>query len=83
MARHAAFARMMASRFGRDRWNEHVKLAAGMFNAIGVAAIIGAFVAPLINETPRGLGVITFLAVIGMILHLVAQYVLRYIARKE
>lgn len=81
--RYRAFVRMMVMRFGRDRWNEHVKLLAGFFNAIGAACMIGAFVAPIVNAMAPRPESAAFLAVVGLSLHLAAQYILRYIARKE
>lgn len=81
--RQQAFVRMMAARFGRDRWNEHVKLAATMFNAIAVASLIGAFVAPLVNVAPPAPAAVGFLIVSGVVVHLVGQLTLRYIARKD
>jgi len=74
---------LMASRFGRDRWNEHVKLLANLCNAIGGGCLIGAFVAPLVN----GLGEISqsapVLVVVGIGVHFAAQTILSYIVSKD
>ncbi len=81
--RHRLFVRMMSVRFGRDRLNQHVRLLSTFFNAIGVACMIGAFVAPIINAAAPRPASAAFLVMIGLVLHLAGQYTLRYIARKE
>ncbi len=76
-------AHLMATRFGRDRWNEHVKLLASLLNAIAVAAIVGAFVAPLISGRLVQSDSAGLLLLAGLVLHGGAQAVLRYIVSRE
>ncbi len=78
-----AFAEQMAQRFGRERWNEHVKLLATALNGVSIACLIGGFVAPLINPVPPKLAVIPMLFVASFIMHVAAHEVLRYYRGKE
>jgi hypothetical protein len=83
MAKHRAFVRLMVARFGRDRWNEHVKLVASMLNALAIACLVGALVAPVVNRVAASATVSFLLVLVGLLTHLVAQLVLRYIAAKD
>lgn len=74
------FSRLIA-RFGRERWNEHVKLFANLMNGVSVASIVGAVVAPLISAAPVAPAILLFS--MGMVLHLAAQFALRYFVGKE
>jgi hypothetical protein len=77
------FAIMMAARFGRDRWNEHVKIVAVLLNAVAAACIIGALVAPLVNAGPMSPDANGRLLLGGLGLHFAAHFALRYIVQKE
>lgn len=79
----AAFAEQMAGRFGRERWNEHVKLLAGALNGVSIVCLIGGFVAPLVNAVPPKLAVIPLLFIASFIMHMAAHEVLRYYRGKE
>jgi hypothetical protein len=73
----------LAAHFGRERWNEHVKLAAGAFNGLAIACFVGAFVAPLVNPAPPQALAIASLLTFGAALHLAAHAILRYFREKE
>jgi hypothetical protein len=77
------FALVMADRFGRDRWNEHVKIIANLLNAVSAACIIGALVAPLVNVGAVSSDVNGRLLLGGVGLHFVAHLAMRYIVSKE
>lgn len=77
------FIATMVGRFGRERWNEHVKMFASAMSGVSVASFIGALVAPLVNSTPPGGWAIPMLIASGVILHVAAHLVLRYYQGKE
>lgn len=78
-----ALVEAMVGRFGRERWNEHVKLAATTLNGVGIAGLIGAFVAPMVNPaSPEPISLLLLFGA-GVLLHMAAQQVLRYYRGKE
>jgi hypothetical protein len=77
------FAIQMASRFGRERWNEHVKLVVNLCNAVSAASIIGALVAPLVNGGPTSPDISGVLILGGFATHFAAHFATRYIVHKE
>lgn len=75
------FLFFVVSRFGRERWNEHVKLFAGLLNGIGIASVVGAFIAPLVNALPGQ--AMWALFTMGLTLHVAGQLCLRYYVGKD
>lgn len=70
-------------RFGRERWNEHLKLGAAVFNGLSIASFVGAFVAPFVNAAPPRPWSIAVMVILGVLLHVAAQTVLRYYRGKD
>ncbi len=77
------FVAKMVARFGRERWNEHVKMLATAFNGVSIACLIGGFVAPLVNSKPPSATAIPMLFAASVFMHVAAQQVLRYFRGKE
>lgn len=80
---HQTLVATMIGRFGRERWNEHVKLAATTVNSIGIACLIGAVVAPFVNPVPPGPAAVVVLLGAGVAIHVAAQQIMRYFRGKE
>lgn len=70
-------------RFGRERWNEHLKLAATALNGLAIACLVGAFVAPFVNATPPRIAALFLLSLFGLFLHMAAQIVVGYYRGKD
>lgn len=81
--RRAIFVDRMVLRFGRERWNEHVKLFSSIMNSVAAACAIGGFVAPLINPVPPSGLAVPILFGAAVLLHMAAHAAFRYYRGKE
>jgi hypothetical protein len=82
VSRDAVIFRLVA-RFGRERWNEHLKLLTSLLNGLGIAAWVGALVAPNVSLSTPPIANVVGLAALGLFCHLAAQVLMRYFAGKE
>lgn len=73
----------MRERFGRERWNEHVKLLASGVNSLAVAFLIGAFVAPVVSAHRPAFWETLLLMAFAAGLGVAAQLVMSYYKGKE
>ncbi|MBL8551902.1 MAG: hypothetical protein JNJ73_18080 [Hyphomonadaceae bacterium] len=77
------FVALMVAKFGRDRWNEHLKIVGNLLNAVAAASVIGALVAPLVNQASATPDVSGALLIAGASFHFAAHLTARYIAGKD
>ena len=71
-------------RFGRKRFNEHVKLLANALNTLGIATMGAALILPAVNTGVASISITNVIWLLaGVTLHFAAQATLRLLRSEE